>query len=76
MLYITGPKTPEAVIAEIERGKKAGEWMILVLHDLVEEHQRNDQWEISKFNQLMDYIGTHQGETRVKVVGDVISEMD
>jgi peptidoglycan/xylan/chitin deacetylase (PgdA/CDA1 family) len=74
VLYITGPKSAEAIISEIENGKKAGEWIILVLHDLVEKHERNDQWDISKFTQLMDYIGTHQEETPVRTVGDVLSE--
>lgn len=76
VIYITAPETTEQIIQQIERSIAAGEWIILGLHSLVAQPVDNDQWEIEKFNQLIDYLGTRQPAVPVRTVGDVLSDLD
>jgi hypothetical protein len=76
VIYVTAPESVEKIIATLESGIKAGEWMILVFHNLVETTTMNDQWEIDKFNKLVDYLATKAGQTPIRTVGDVLRELE
>jgi hypothetical protein len=75
VIYITAPESVESIIDQIDKGIAAKEWIILVLHHLVEQPVLNDQWEISKFRTLIDYLGKKAHQTPVRTVGDVLSEI-
>jgi carbohydrate binding protein with CBM6 domain/polysaccharide deacetylase len=70
--YITAPETAQDVIAELEAALAADEWVIMVLHNLVITPISNDQWEIDKFNTLVDYLGTRNPQVPVLRVQDVL----
>jgi len=73
VLYITAPESVEKVMQEIRAGIAAKEWIILVLHHLVENTKENAEWQISKFNNLVDLIAQEMPQVPVKTVGDVLS---
>lgn len=73
--YITAPETAQQVIDELEKSLAADEWVIMVLHNLVTTPISNDQWEVDKFNTLIDYLGTRSPRVPVRTVGDVLGPL-
>jgi hypothetical protein len=76
VLYITAPETVEDVIGQLDQALAAGEWVIIGLHHLVEEPTQNDQWQIEKFNALVDYVGTRSPSVPVLTVEEVLSNLE
>ena len=72
VVYVTAPETAESVARQVRNGVDAGEWVILVLHNLVEVPVSNDQWEASKFDALVDYVGKDLAGVPVRTIGQVL----